>query len=351
MMRSGGKCHRTTLEAFLLALLLALPAVANDAVAHFGSGLKLADLERYEDAAHEFERALELDPKLDEARYHLAVAYFNLRRYAEARQQFERLQVRGYEARWTGYYLGRLDLLVGHTRDAVRRFESLRADQPLQDEFYYLASAYFKLGENEKAISNLRRYVALNPRDFRAHYLLARVYTKTGKLADAEQEFRRSEELHHYYLAGKKELMECHAELSAGAVDQAWQLCGPILETDDIDKLVAAGSLFGEFKAYDYAARLFHKALALDSEAPEVNYDLGYTYFQERDYRRAREFLSAALRFRPDFFEALALEGSVLYLLRDDQAALEALRRAHQLRPEDAGVSDLLARLEKTTRN
>src|SRR5262249_28616041 len=154
-----------------------------------------------------------------------------------------------------------------------------------------------------------------------------------------EQEFRRSEELHRYYLAGKNELAECRAQLNAGAVDQAWRLCGPILETDDIDKLVAAGSLFGEFKAYDYAVRLLQKALALDTEAPEVNYDLGYTYFQEREYRRAREFLSAALRLRPDFFEALALEGSVLYLLRDDKAALEALRRAHQLRPADAAVS------------
>src|SRR5262249_48446507 len=178
--------------------------------------------------------------------------------------------------------------------------------------------------------------IAFNSRDFRAHNLLARVYMKDGKNAQAEREFQVSEELHRYYLEGKKDLMECRAELSAHAVEQAWQRCGPILETDDIDKLVAAGSLFGEFKAYDYALRLFQRALALDAEAPEVSYDLGYTYFQKKEYQRARDFLAVALRLRPDFFEALALEGSVLYLLRDDKAALEALRRAHQLRPEDA---------------
>jgi tetratricopeptide (TPR) repeat protein len=143
--------------------------------------------------------------------------------------------------------------------------------------------------------------------------------------------------------------MDCRAELSAGAVSQAWQRCGPILETDDIDKLVAAGSLFGEFQAYDRALQLFERALALDTESSEVNYDLGYTYFQKKEYQRARKFLAEALRLRPDFFEALALEGSVLYLLRDDEAALEALRRAHQLRPEDAAVSGLLAKIENTS--
>jgi tetratricopeptide (TPR) repeat protein len=337
-----------TMRALLLVCLLAPCAVAEDAVAYLGSGLKLFDLERYREAVPEFERALQLDPKLDQARYHLAVSYFNLHRYPEARQQFEQLQASGYKKIWDTYYLGRLDLLAGQTDKAIEQFESLGGDQPLYDESYYLASAYFKEGQNEKAILNLKRYIAFNPRDFRAHNLLARVYMKSGKNAEAEREFQVSGKLHQYYLEGKRDLMDCHAELSAGAIDQAWRRCGPILETDDIDKLVAAGSLFGEFKVYDYALRLLQRALALDPEAPEINYDLGYTYFQKREYQRAREFLAQALRLRPDFFEALTLEGSVLYLLRDDEAALEALRRAHQLRPGDTAVSGLLARLENT---
>jgi tetratricopeptide (TPR) repeat protein len=337
------------MRALLLMFFLASLAADENAVAHLGSGLKLFDLERYGQAVPEFERALQLDPKLDEARYYLAVSYFNLHRYPEARQQFERLQASGYKRNWTTYYLARLDLLAGQTDKAILQLESLRSAQPLKDESYYLASAYFKQGQNEKAISNLKRYLAFNPRDFRAHNLLARAYMKSGKKAEAEREFRVSEDLHQYYLEGKKDLMDCRAELSAGAVSQAWQRCGPILETDDIDKLVAAGSLFGEFQAYDRALQLFERALALDTESSEVNYDLGYTYFQKKEYQRARKFLAEALRLRPDFFEALALEGSVLYLLRDDEAALEALRRAHQLRPEDAAVSGLLAKIENTS--
>jgi len=350
-MQRTGKWQRAAIRASLLVFFLASHTLAEDATAYLGSGLKLFDVERYGEAVPEFERALQLDPKLDQARYHLAVSYFNLHRYPEARQQFERLQASDYKRDWVTYYLGRLDLLAGQTDKAILQLGTLGRAQPLYDESYYLASAYFKQGQNEKAILNLKRYIALNPRDFRAHNLLARVYMKNGKTAEAEREFEVSEKLHQYYLEGKKDLMDCRTDLSTGKVEAAWQRCGPILETDDIDKLVAAGSLFGEFKAYGYALRLFAKALALDPEAAEVNYDLGYTYFQQKDYERAREFLAAALRLRPDFFEALALEGSVLYLLRDDKAALEVLRRAHQLRPEDAAVAGLLAKLETTTRN
>lgn len=350
-MKKTGKFQQAARRACLLVLFLPSLAFAEDAVAHLGSGLKLFDLERYREAVPEFERALQLDPKLEEARYHLAVSYFNLHRYPEARQQFDRLQASGYKKSWDTYYLGRMALLAGETGEAILRLESLRGEQPLYDESYYLASAYFKQGQNEKAILNLKRYIAFNPRDFRAHNLLARVYMKSGKNPEAEREFQVSEELRRYYLEGKKDLMDCRAELSAGVIEQAWQRCGPILETDDIDKLVAVGSLFGEFKAYDHALQLFQRALALDSGAPEVNYDLGYTYFQKKDYQRARDFLAVALQLRPDFFEALALQGSVLYLLRDDNAALEALRRAHRLRPDDAAVEGMVAKLENAARN
>ena len=78
--------------AILFVLLSALGSGASsDASAHLGAGLKLFDVQRYSEAAKEFERALESDPGLQDARYHLAVCDFNERQYTEARGQFERL--------------------------------------------------------------------------------------------------------------------------------------------------------------------------------------------------------------------------------------------------------------------
>jgi len=220
-------------------------AAANDAQAHLGAGLKLIGLARYSEAAKEFQLALDADPHLSDARYHLAVSEFNERQYPEARREFERLEPSAYRTDWVIYYLGRLDLVDGQVDSAIRRFESLKRRQPLEDELYYLGSALMKKEEPKQAISVLQKQVNFNPRDFRAHYLIARAYVKTGRSKEAEREFEQSERLHRYYLAGKQQLHGCREQLAAGHNDQAWLDCGSALKTDDIDKLVAVGTLFG----------------------------------------------------------------------------------------------------------
>ena len=331
----------------LLSLLLSWSVgfAASDAAAHLGAGLKLFDLQRFDEAAKEFQLALEGDPGLRDARYHLAVCNFNQRHYPEAHEQFEGLALIGYEKRWVTYYLARLDLIAGQWDSAIQRFQSLGGPDPLQDELYYLGSAFLKRGEPQKAVAPLAREIQINPRDFRAHDLLARAYMKTGRPKDAEREFETAEKLREYYRQGKTQLMDCHARLQAGESESAWNICGPILESDDIDLLVYAGMLFGQVGQHERALKFFHRAFELDPESPEVNYDTGLTLFWKKDYAAARTYLQSALAERPDFFEALATEGAILYLSREDAAARTVLQKAHALRPEDTAVNKLLSQL------
>ncbi len=321
-------------------------AAADDARAHLGAGLRLFDLQRYSEAAREFELALALDPKLAEARYYLAVSDFNERRYQDAREQFALLQGSDYRHAWVRYYLGRLDLIEGNTDAAIRELTGLAPEAPLQDELYYLGQAYLKKGQWPEAIRALERQVKFNPRDFRAHNFLARAYQKAGKTAEAEREFQKSEQLHEYYTRGQQDIADCRALLQTGKAEEAWARCGGIVAMEDIDKQVAAGLLFGEFAQYEHARQLFERALELDPESPEVSYDLGYTCFQQKDYATSRRYAEKALRLRPDFFEALAVDGTALYLLHEDAAARKVLERAHRLRPEDATISRLLEKLQ-----
>lgn len=336
----------------LPALIVAAACVlgASDARSHLGAGLKLFDLQRYSEAAKEFQLALDADPQLVEARYHLGVSQFNERQYAEARREFERLEPSPYKKDWVTYYLGRIDLAEGRLDPAIQQFQSLNGPQPLEDELYYLASALMKKNEPERAIAVLESQIKFNPRDFRAHDLLARAYVKTGHPREAEREFEQSDQLHQYYLAGKQQLLSCRQQLATGRVDQAWADCGRSLVSDDVDMLVAVGMLFGEYREYDHALEVFGRARTLDPDSPEINYDLGFTYFQQEQYARAREFLDAALRGRPDFFEALTVQGAVLYKLNDTRSAQQVLEHAHALRPNDPDVNRLLAQLHQEGR-
>ena len=83
--------HFTTVLSLALAAL-APAASANEATAFFGKGNQLIEKRLFEEAATQFEHALEIEPGLKAARYQLAICYFALGRNDESRRELERLK-------------------------------------------------------------------------------------------------------------------------------------------------------------------------------------------------------------------------------------------------------------------
>lgn len=320
-------------------------AAPETAMAHVGTGAELMRSERYQEAAKEFEEALNEDAKLDQARLDLAICDFELRNYTDARRLFSSLTSLNHEARTAAYYLGRIDLLEDHLDRAMARFRSLERGGEVLDEKYYLAIALFRKEQYAESADLLKQWIAEDPRDFRAHQRLARVLLKLGREQEAEQEFSRTKELHTYYMEGSRALAACQRLLAAGNNDEAWRQCAPMTETDDVDKLAALGIAFGDKGDAEHARAIWEKAVRLDPDSPEINYNLALAYFHLRDTRQARVYASNAVRLWPDFPEANVLYGTVLYMLADDALAKQVLRHAEELRPDDEMVHRLLTEL------
>ena len=312
---------------------------SSPALAGLGKGNELMGAERYEEAAVQFEDALGKDPALAEARMNLAVCRFQLRDYAEARRLLA-----ADKSPLAVYYLGRLDLIDNDLDSAIARLSSLRG---VRDEEYYLASAYYKKGEFAEALGPLREWLQINPRDFRAHQLRARTLGKLGRQAEADREFARTKELHEYYAQGSVAIATCRSLLNAGKMDEAWTACRSMLDTDDADKAAAIATLFGAANDKKHALAAWERALILDPESPEVNYNLAFACFSVRDLGRARQHAKIAVTLWPDFPEANVLYGTVLYMLAEDREAANVLKHAKTLRPEDASVKSLLEALRK----
>jgi tetratricopeptide (TPR) repeat protein len=332
----------------LLVLMLwtaggAPASAASAAQAHLGSGNQFFQAERYAEAADEFQQALRDDPGLAQAAEQLAVCYFELRDYARARPLLEQMLARKNSAGLATYYLGRMDLIEHNLDSAIRRFRSLSPENPVRDELYYLGSAYYKQEKYLLSIQVLKQAAAGNPRDARVHQLLARAYQKLGKSDQAEREFTQTRRLHDYYLEGSVAIGRCRASLSQGQTDRAWELCGPLTDTDDVDKIVTIGMLFGEAEKYPQARTAWEKAVALDPDSSEIQYNLALTCFHLKEIQRAREHAAEAVRQRPDFVEANILYGTVLYMGAEDREAMAVLTHAHELKPDDPAVRRLLA--------
>jgi protein O-GlcNAc transferase len=317
---------------------------SQNAMAHLGKGAELMRSERYQEAAKEFEEALNEDAKLDQARLDLAICDFELRDYTAARRLFSSLTSLKDQGRAATYYLGRIDLLEDQLDAAIARFRSFEHSE-FRDETYYLAVALFRKQQYAESADLLKQWIAQNPRDFRAHQRMARVLLKLGRRQEAEQEFQRTKELQAYYLEGSKALRACQALLASGRSEDAWQQCGPMADTDDVDKLAALGIAFGDKGDAKHARRIWEKAVRLDPDSPEINYNLALACFHLRDMAQAKEYASNAVRLWPDFPEANVLYGTVLYMVAEDDLAKQVLSHAQDLRPDDEMVRRLLSEL------
>ena len=327
----------------LCASASAAAGTAQEAQAHLGKGSQLMQDERYAEAADEFQKALASDPALGRARRQLAVCQFELRDYDHARPLFERMISIREDAAFADYYLGRMDLLDRKYDSAIRRLRSIPRESPVRDELYYLGSAYYKLEKYREAAEILKQASEENPRDARVHQLLARAYQKLGEREKSESEFAETKRLHNYYLEGSVVIGRCRSLLARGQTEAAWDLCAPLTVADDVDKIAAVGMLFGEAEKYTQALTAWEKAVALDPDSSEIQYNLALTCFRLHDVLRARACAAEAVRLRPDFVEANILYGTILYMGAEDREAIAVLTRANELKPDDLSVRRLLA--------
>ena len=84
----------------------------------------------------------------------------------------------------------------GNDTEAVRLLEYVIRNNPKDvDARVELADIRHKAGQYEAAVKILQEALSFDPRNKRAHFLLAKVLTKLGKPTEAEQHFRTFEDL------------------------------------------------------------------------------------------------------------------------------------------------------------
>jgi tetratricopeptide (TPR) repeat protein len=320
---------------YVLLLAFAMRSDGQDtAAAHLGRGYELIQQQRYEQAASEFRRALEIDPKLPRARYQLGIALFALADRDEAARQFDVVRRDAPDNRGALYYLGRIRLLEGDDNGAARLFQEIAADPPIPDTLFYYGCVLLGKGETQAAISVLKQAEADSPRDYRVPYRLARAYSRAGRSEDAAREYDKAAGLRSEYNKAAAESIRC------GAGDDS--ACRTLFDPNDPDKLTTLGMTYGQRGAYDKAIQPLQAASRLDPDSFEIFHNLGLSYFRLRQYEKARPPLERAVSLRPDFFGSNALLGAVLFSLKDDTAAYGVLKHAHELDPGNAEVADLL---------
>jgi len=161
----------------------------------------------------------------------------------------------------TGYFL----MLERNWESAVNNFEkALLLDRHSERIIRHLATCYFQLGKNEKAIDFVEKLVKIKPQEFNVHYTLATLYETVGRNREAISEYEcarrcRTTKLDHVFLA-----------------DTLYRLANLYMNEGVMEKVSECYQSMFDMK--------------LVTEPAKIYYELGQRYFEKNDIKKAIEY-------------------------------------------------------------
>ena len=309
----------------------------DDAAIHFQLGYAYSALAQPENAASEYRKAIELDPKLGEA-------YQNLG----------------------------LTLLEKNPAEAIeplRRAVELLPSRPRPK--YLLGWALERTGQLAPAIEQYEAAEKLDAKSFDTHFALGRAYLSANRAAPAEAEFRAALELQQdssparlglgQSLIAQKKTEAAAAELAPylnaqpqdaqtrvqrasllfdlgrndealGELDRA-----AAAEPESVAALKLRSEIYLQQSKWNDAAQALAKVLAAAPRDAEAHAWLGHARLQQKDYPGATGELTQALRIDSRLTEALRDLVAAEYLGGNYPAALQALDLLAQRETPHAG--------------
>lgn len=265
-----------------------------------------------------------------------AVPYLVLGRALEARgdrEGAEKAYLRAEELAPSdprpAYHLGRIAAMRKHTDVAIPRFRrALELDPSYTPAAYYLADQLRESGEHDEAAAVIAAALARQPHDTDLRLKLADIHLMRGDWESAAREFRRAAE--------------------AGADDPMI----PYLLSKALEGLGRDGEAIEALRAaLRLDPRLHHAWYAL-YRLLEKTGDAAGAERALSEFQKARALQDSIVKYRghlerhPRDLEALLQLGSLLLERGAPGEALETLRKAVALAPQDPRAAALLSRAE-----
>lgn len=234
--------RKRLIAAGAVALMLCAGCGAGEKVDNIGAGMEAVQKLEYNEALNYFKAALADNEDERQVCRGMGLAYMGLSQYEEAIAYLERA----------------LQLSDGTPRDMD------------YDISYYLATAYYRNGQSEEAISTYDAILALRPKEKEAYYLRGCVKLYSGDYEGSMQDF-----------------------------DSA------VAEGKDYDRLIQIYNVLKD-NGYKETGREYLLQAIADNEKSMDNYDLGRIYYYLEDYENAREYL-LKVKISSDYEAALYL--------------------------------------------
>ena len=293
-----------------------MPAVQDEVVELCQAGEALAVRGRLQEAVHEYERALTLDPDHRAALFNRGGLLLRLNRPAEALECIDRMLALGDAPAPAHAHLARGNALaaLGRQDAALAAFEeAVRLDPRNPLGHSNCGNALLALGRPEEALASLDRALALDSGHALANYNRGNVLFAAGRFAEALASFERTVQSNPRFAL-------------------AWY---------------NRGSALLELHRYADAGVSFDRALALDERLSQAHNNRGVALLALKRAEEAERSFARAVELRPGYLRALENVGNARLEQRHFAAAARAFASVLAAAPDHpyAAGNFLYARL------
>lgn len=330
-----------------------LSSITPDSEAYLQALLVSADLYQtqgmFEVSEQKLLQALDLAPDEEIIRFALAELYYNIKQYKQAipiyldlikqgnfsisqvnlvqrlgmsyalSGQFEKAlayleQIHSEERDDdTQFQLGITQYELGHIEDAISSFEKLRDTSPDYATTYsYLAVAYEKEGQFQKALTTLQEGIAVDEYNIKLYQKASELAAKLGQRDEAER---------YLLIALDQEpdnltivIMLSNLLIEYGKFEQNIELLTDYLDQDEIDPQLYwnLGRSYANLDNYDDAIK-YYDAASEQISSLEFLKDAAIFYRNAGDRQKAKMFVDEYLVSQPNDSEMLELQDELLY--------------------------------------
>ncbi|WP_162569059.1 tetratricopeptide repeat protein [Acidianus sulfidivorans] len=335
-----------------------------DAIDHFQRGIELFREGALEIAFEEFEKAIELDPKVADYYYWAGVVLLSLEKHNDSLNYFKKaieLDPKNAE-----YHFGLASALLEKDKyeEAIEELKKASSLNPNEGKYHWaLSLAYSQLNKKHEALDEINKAIELDPknhvylntknyltREMRnkvLSYISSEMYQEVLEELEKEKKVDPNNSFLYYYSAlallktnrPEKAIKEIEEAIKLEDKSEYHQLASLILDNlsrvdDSIKEIQKAIQLnpYEEINYYTYAFLLFKKGLIKESITQ-------YGRFIEMSSKE--NLLSEAVKNveigvifynNPEFYYYLGLG---YYKLKKFQQSLEMFKKAYQLSKED----------------
>ncbi len=303
----------------------------NDEKILFLKGYTYLKLSNTQEAVNIFNHIISCFPSNIDAKYYLAVIYYEQQKYDEAENLFRSI-LDDIQSDKIYNYLGLINLEKHKTADAINYFQfAIKIDSQNAGYYFNLGTAYSLNGWLDEAEECFRKALSFEPENIVYSYSLAYLAYQKKEYKKALEAVEKTLEIVPGYPDAiiLKSLIDAENNNVIAAKNELTALEQKEKNNDFL--YYALAKIYKKFPLYKDAIDALQKALFIKPESLEYMSELADCYCEMEDYPVAKDIIAKVLYLNPHFIYAHLLNAKINIQQKHYSKALQIVENAIKL--------------------